>query len=762
MDEDVLSEELRVTTGEDFWRIPGIPSLGLGPTVTSDGPHGLRRQRSETDHVGIHQSDQATCFPTAAAMASSWSRSTSEAVGRALGAEARAAGVGVLLGPGLNIKRSPLGGRNFEYFSEDPILTGELGVAYVNGVQSQGVASCPKHFAANNQETGRLTRSSDVDERTLREIYLRAFGTVVRKAQPWALMSSYNPVNGVPASENSFLLSQVLRDEWGFTGVVISDWGAVADKVNALQSGLDLQMPYDGGTGERAVRDALECGHTNWAVVARAARRVATLKRRVAAVGDTEFDADEHHRIARAAAEKCVVLLKNDDVDGAPLLPLAAARVAVVGAFAEAPRYQGAGSSRVNPTKLPNALDALRETFPGRIPFFPGFNAERSAEGDAHRLADDAVAGARDADVVVLFCGLGEDDESEGYDRTSLELPSEQMRLARRILDVNPNMVLVLSNGAPVTLGSLVHQVPAIIEAWLLGQAGGEVLADILCGLVNPSGKLPETLPIKLEDVPSYLHFPGDRTGVRYGEGIFVGYRGFDALGKEVMFPFGHGLSYTSFEYRDCEVLSCDGGFRVSVTITNTGPVEGREVVQLYVGAPSSEVVRPLRELKCFEEVTLAPGCRARVEMWLDPEMLSYWDTQRGGWVIEEGTYRLYLGSSSRDIRLQKELKVEGHEPPPIDRMTTLREVFSDPFCREILLPMINAAVGGAASDELGVDVLRLLGDVPLWFLCNMAGRGEETEKLVRLMNDRSHAGDASYPPAPSQGRQDGVDGGRR
>ncbi|HET9128790.1 MAG TPA: glycoside hydrolase family 3 C-terminal domain-containing protein, partial [Propionibacteriaceae bacterium] len=645
-------------------------------------------------------------------------------------------GVGVLLGPGANIKRSPLCGRNFEYFSEDPHLTGRLASAYVRGVQSQGVGTSLKHFAANNQETDRMRRSSEVDERTLREIYLRGFGTVVRTARPWTVMCSYNRINGVLASQNHWLLTEVLRDEWGFEGFVVSDWGAVRDRVAALTAGLDLEMPAN-KAHEDAVRRALAAGEIDEPTIDRAYRRVeAVLRRAHDSVKDADgrFDVDAHHALARRAAEQAIVLLSNDGV--LPLDPADfgdAGSLAVIGEFARTPRYQGAGSSRVNPTRLDNALDALHAVLGRDVPFAPGFTTDPRnpvAEG-AH---EEAVTLARTAGLVLLFLGLGENHESEGYDRTTLDLPAEQLALLDDVLAVNPNVVVVLSNGSSVLL-PFADRVRAVVEGWLLGQAGGPALADVLFGVVNPSGRVAETIPVRLEDCPSYLTFPGDATGVHYGEGLFVGYRGYDAQQREVAFPFGHGLSYTTFAYSDLSVGSAASGVRVEVTVTNTGDRAGREVVQAYVSIDSSSVVRAPRELKGFADVTLEPGDSRRVGIDIPMEDLAYWSVRDHRWVVEAGSYTVAVGASSRDLRLSAAVELAGDEPVrPISLDTTIGEAMAVPGFGEQLMARFAETMGGLGEPD--EDMARMLADIPLAAAIGFSGMDpEQFDEVIARAN---------------------------
>ncbi len=721
-----------LTGGADFWYTHAAPEAGLPQVMLTDGPHGVRKQVASADHIGINSSVPATCFPPAVGLASTWNPALLTEVGNALGEECRALKVGVLLGPGLNIKRSPLCGRNFEYFSEDPYVAGELAAALVKGIQAQGIGTSVKHFAANNQETDRMRRDSQVDMRTLREIYLRGFQKVVTSAKPWTVMCSYNKVNGTHASENHFLLTEVLRDEWGFDGFVMSDWGAVQDRVRALKAGLDLEMPAN-PSHEAGVVAALASGDISPETVHTAHERIVrilTLAQASLEGAPDTFDVDAHHALARRAAEQSIVLLANDGV-----LPLATdTRVAVVGEFARTPRYQGAGSSRVNPTRLDNALDAIAAIVGHEVPFAPGFSTNPKVPV-ADGAIDEAVAVARDADVVLAFLGLGESHESEGFDRTTCDLPADQLEVLEGILAVNSNVVVVLSNGSSVIVTSFKDRVRAIVEGWLLGQAGGPALADVLYGNVNPSGKITETIPYRLEDVPSYVNFPGDTTGVRYGEGLFVGYRGYDATRTEVAYPFGHGLSYTTFGYSDLAVTATGEGISVAVTVTNTGPRAGREVVQAYVSIAESAVVRVPRELKGFADVTLEPGASATVEIAIPTDELTFWSVADEAWVVEAGRYTVAVGSSSRDLRLSAAVDVAGNEPARrVTLDSTIREALAVPGFPELMAQM----TAGLPFDDSDDEMAKMMLDTPLSALIGFAGIPEEH---VRGLLDGLNAG---------------------
>ncbi len=661
-----LEEKASLLGGSDFWHTQPVERLGVPAVMVTDGPHGLRKQAEGADHLGLNASVPATCFPPAAGLASSWDTALLRRVGEALGRETRAERVAVLLGPGVNMKRTPLCGRNFEYFSEDPVLAGDLAAAMVDGVQSQGVGTSLKHFAANNQETERMTVSADVDERTLREIYLTAFERVVRTAQPWTVMCSYNRINGVYASEDPWLLTRVLRDEWGFEGLVVSDWGAVNVREDGVRAGLDLEMPSSGGSGTRRVLDAVAAGTLSEADVDRAARRVLELLEKAApALAEPgTVDVEAHHALAREAATASAVLLKNEPVDGAPLLPLAPAggTVAVIGEFARTPRYQGAGSSQVNPTRLDDALTALRTAFEGSrdVAFAAGYDPD-SEELDG-ALVEEAVTTAAAAEVAVVFLGLPPRYESEGYDRDHMDLPAAQVELLRRVAAANGKVVVVLSNGSAVTVEPWQQQVPALLETWLLGQAGGGAVADLLTGAVNPSGRLAETIPVSHHDNPTVGNFPGEHGHVRYGEGLLIGYRWYDAHALPVAYPFGHGLSYTTFAYSDLSVRPDGNGAEVTVTVTNTGDVAGTETVQVYVSDPVAGVYRPEQELKGFARLTLAPGESGTATIALDRRAFAFWHTAAGRWVVEGGEFQVRVGASSRDVRLAEVVHLDGDD----------------------------------------------------------------------------------------------------
>ena len=716
----------------------------------ADGPHGLRRKPEEGEYARISGSLPATCFPTASALASSFDPGLARRIGEALGAEARAQAVQVLLGPGINIKRSPLCGRNFEYFSEDPLVSGVLAAALVQGLQAQGVGASVKHFAANNQETDRARVSAEVDERTLREIYLPAFERVVTEASPWTVMCSYNKINGTYASQSFWLLTDVLRDEWGFDGLVVSDWGAVHDRVAALAAGLDLEMPPKLGVDDEAIVAAVHAGALEESVLDRAVARVLQLVERATARGEgtsEAFDVDVHHGLARMAAAECAVLLKNDNAL-LPLAPSAGETIAVIGEFARTPRYQGAGSSQVTPTRLDVPLDELRAAAPDgvEVAFAAGFGI--ATTGGDEDLAAEAVALATRATGAVVFLGLPAGDESEGFDRAHMDLPANQIALLAHLAHANPNLVVVLANGSAVRLSEWERHAAAVLECWLSGQAAGGAVADLLFGAANPCGRLAETLPLRLEDAPSYLNFPGEAGQVRYGEGVFVGYRGYDALKRDVSYPFGHGLSYTSFEYADPQVRVSgrfeDGDLAVEVTcrVANTGSRRGKEVVQLYVADAEASVARPPRELKAFAKVDLDAGQAETVTFHLEARDFSFWSSAAGDWVLEPGEFTLAIGASSRDLRLTAALDVAAPlRPVALDAMASLEEWLADPAGGPVLREVVGTDETGRPRGILGDHELRaVVGNFPIGALTAFPGSGLDqgvVDELLRRWRER-------------------------
>lgn len=691
-----LEEKAGMCSGLDFWHLKGVERLGIPSVMVSDGPHGLRKQDDKADHLGINESIKAVCFPPAVLSACSFDRELLEKLGETVGDEAQATGLSVVLGPAVNIKRSPLCGRNFEYYSEDPYLAGEAAAAFINGVQSRHVGTSIKHFAANNQEFNRMSASSEVDERTLREIYLPAFETAVKKSQPYTVMCSYNKINGTYASENHWLLTEVLRDEWGFNGYVMSDWGAVNDRVEGLKAGLDLEMPSSNGINDAEIVKAVQEGMLDEAVLDRAVERILKIVYEyVDNKKEQPLALEKDHAFAQHVAEESIVLLKNEE----EILPLKEEdKVAFISGFVKNPRYQGGGSSHVNSFKVTSAWDALAGK--ENITYAEGFSSEKDFYDE--KLAAEAVETAKQAEKAVIFAGLPESFESEGYDREHMHLPECQNRLIAEIAKVQPNTIVVLHNGAAVEM-PWVENVKGVVEAYLGGQAVGQALVNILYGIVNPSGKLAETLPIKLEDNPSYLNF-GDGDKVEYNEGVFVGYRYYDKKKMEVAFPFGYGLSYTTFEYSnlkaDKDTVKEGDTIQVSVDVTNTGDCFGKEVVQLYISDLTEATRRPEKELKGFEKIALNPGETKTVTFTLDKRSLAWYSTDLHDWYAASGEYEILIAASSRDIRLKKSIQWESAQVLPLHLHlnSTLGELLGDERTRALgkeLKGKLDAFFGG-------------------------------------------------------------------
>ncbi len=660
-----LRTKVSLLSGADHWHLEAVPSAGLRRVAVADGPHGLRRQRTGFTERGPSAPVPATCFPPAVTLASSWDTDLAEEVGVALGVEARAQEVGVLLGPGLNLKRHPAGGRNFEYLSEDPLLAGRLAASMVRGIQSQGVGACCKHLAANHQETFRMVVDTIVDERTLRELELRAFELAVREGRPWTIMTAYNRLNGTYCSDHRWLLTDLLRDTWGFDGLVMTDWGGMGDRVAATEAGCDLEMPGNGGAFDAEVLTAVYEGELPEAAVDRCATRVVELIVRASANRDADVGDhhERHHALARRAAAAGTVLLTNDGT-----LPLATDQhIALLGAFASTPRYQGAGSSQVAPTRLDDTLTALRARLTGEVgvTYAPAYDPGTGATTEA--LLSEAVDAARGADLAVIVVGLPGAYESEGFDREHLRLPPGHERLVEAVLDAGVPMVVVLQNGAPVEL-PWADRPAAIVESYLGGQAGGAALVDVLVGDVEPGGRLAESFPVAMTDLAADANFPGHPKQVEHREGPLIGYRFHDTAGVPARFPFGHGLSYTSFEYGEPEVageVSDDGGsLEVRVPVTNTGDRAGSEVVQLYVRDVETSVYRPDKELRAFSKVHLEPGATEQVTLHLDRRAFAVYDVPSRDWIVEAGTFELLLGASSTDLRASTQVEVASARTP--------------------------------------------------------------------------------------------------
>ena len=712
-----LQEKAALCSGQDFWHITGVPRLGIAPAMVSDGPHGLRKQNDKADHLGVNESIQAVCFPAGCATACSFDRDLMDRMGRALGAECRAEQVDVLLGPAVNIKRSPLCGRNFEYYSEDPYLAGQIAAAFIRGVQSQQVGTSVKHFAANNQEFRRMTSSSNMSERTLREIYLPAFETAVKEAGAWTLMCSYNRVNGVFASENPTLLTDILRKEWGFDGFVMSDWGAVNEKIEAVKAGLELEMPGPCEASVEKVVQAVESGELPLEVLDQAAGRILNiLLRRPEGGANGAFDRQADHDLAANVETECAVLLKNNGV-----LPLERGqKVAYIGGFAKTPRYQGGGSSHINAFQVNGAL----EFAPEGTAYLPGFSTTEDQMDEADLEA--AVQAAKEAQAAVIFAGLPDSFECEGYDRAHMRLPECQNRLIHAVARVQPNTVVVLHVGSPVET-PWADEVAAVLCVYLGGEAVGKATDALLYGDACPSGRLAESWPLVLEDNPSFLNFPGDEEGVDYAEGVFVGYRYYDKKKMAVRWPFGHGESYTGFAYSDAAVRVENGRILASVQVTNTGKCTGKEVVQLYVEDLTGSASRPPRELKGFEKVALEPGQSKTVCFELNERSLSWYSPS--GWYAASGRYRLLFAHSSRDVRACAEFDWQSSRslPMTVHRNTTVGALLADPRTAAVLEPLLKeqeSQEGGEAAREAITDemIRQMLVNSPLRSVQNHKG----------------------------------------
>ena len=738
--EMTLEEKAGMCSGLDFWHLKEVEHLGIPKVVVSDGPHGLRKQDEKGDHLGINDSIKAVCFPPAVLSACSFDRGLMEEMGKAIGREAQANDVSVVLGPAVNIKRSPLCGRNFEYYSEDPYLAGEIAAAFVKGVQSQHVGTSIKHFAANNQEYRRMSSSSEVDERTLREIYFPAFETAVKKAQPYTFMCSYNQINGTFASENKWLLTDVLRGEWEFKGYVMSDWGAVNDRVKGLEAGLELEMPASGGDNDAMIVKAVKDGALEEKILDQAVERILRI---IFEYADhrkpQEFTMEKDHEEAQHIAEESMVLLKNEN----HILPLKTSeKAAFIGGFVRNPRFQGGGSSHINCFKTTNVLDSV--PCDAQVVYAEGFPADRDFYDKA--LADEAVKAAAEADKAVIFAGLPESFESEGYDRSHMRLPECQNRLITEILKVQPNTVIVLHNGSPVEMPWL-GEIKGLLETYLGGQAGGAAAANILYGKINPSGKLAETMPLKLSDNPSYLNFGGGEK-VEYCEGIFVGYRYYDTKEMDVAFPFGYGLSYTTFAYSNLK-LSMENPTEkdtvmVSADVTNTGKSAGKEVVQLYIRDLTGSAIRPEKELKGFEKVFLEPGETKTVTMELNKRSFAWYNTELHDWFAASGDYEILVGASSRDIRLTETLHLNSSQrlPMHVHMNTTLGDLLRNPETAEAAKKLIQKYLSGEAGSEAASEAvseemtMAMTDSMPLRALMGFAGVSrKEHDSVIEKLN---------------------------
>lgn len=743
-----LEEKAAMCSGADFWHTEAVERLGIPASMVSDGPHGLRKQNEEGDHLGINDSIKAVCFPAGCGTAASFNRELLTQMGETLGNECQAEGVSVILGPAVNIKRSPLCGRNFEYYSEDPFVASEMAGALIHGIQSKNVGTSIKHFLANNQETRRMSSDSRVDERTLHEIYLAAFEGAVKKAKPWTVMCSYNKINGTYAAQNHQYLTETLRDQWGFDGYVMSDWGAVNNRVEDLKAGLDLEMPGSNGANDKMIAGAVLSGELDEGIVNEAVEHILNIVFRYEDNRDHSavFDKDKDHEMARRVAEETIVLLKNEGV-----LPLSdSQKVAFIGKYAKKPRYQGGGSSHINSHKITSALDAAAAM--KNVIYAQGFDDAEDKTDE--KLLAEAVEAARGADVAVIFAGLPDKFESEGFDRKHMAMPDCQNELIEKVAAVQPNTVVVLHNGSPVEM-PWIGQVKGIVEAYLGGQAVGGAVCDILFGKVNPSAKLPETFPLRLEDNPSYLSYIGEGDVVEYREGIFVGYRYYDKKKMDVLFPFGYGLSYTTFAYSnltvDKEQMKDTDTLRVTVDVTNTGDVAGKEVVQLYVADRESTAIRPVKELREFAKVELAPGETKTVAFTLDKRAFAYYSVRIHDWHVETGEFDIMIGKSSRDIVLTKTVTVESTVKLPFvyTTDTTLGDVRKDPKAWALANELFkggffsdqpggteNEDAGEAISDEMSdamIEYLPLRGPISFTGKVTMADVQALVDKLNAL-----------------------------
>ncbi|MFP7331814.1 glycoside hydrolase family 3 C-terminal domain-containing protein [Shouchella clausii] len=651
-----LEEKASLMSGKDFWQTQDIERLGINSIFLADGPHGIRRQAVAADKLGLNEGMPATCYPTAATVANSWNAELGEKVGEYLGEEALAQRVNVLLGPGVNMKRNPLCGRNFEYFSEDPYLAGKMAAGYIRGIQSHGISACVKHFAANNQEEKRMTIDTIVDERTLRELYLTAFEICVQEGKTKSIMSSYNKLNGTYTNEHMHLMQDILRNEWGYTGTVITEWGGSNDRIQGLLAGNELEMPTTAGETDKEIVDAIKSGQLSEEVLDEAVDRLLDLIFSTEAAFQKpigQFDVEKHHRVSQKVAEESIVLLKNDE----NILPLKfGKKVAVVGEFAQNARYQGAGSSIVNPTILDHTMDCFEESGIVSIGYEPGF--ERYGKKNQQKI-DQACQLAKKADVVLLYIGLDEATEADGLDRKNMKIPDNQIDLLEALYEVNTNIIAIISCGSAVEM-PWIGKVKGLLHGYLGGQAGARAILRVLSGDVNPSGKLAESYPLRYEDTPSYKHFPGKEATVEYRESLYIGYRYYDTAEVDVLFPFGFGLSYTSFEYTDLKVDRKG----VTFQLTNTGDRAGMEVAQLYVGCTSDNIFRPKKELKGFKKVFINAGESKHVRIPFDNKTFRYFNVKTNKWEIEEAYYTIMIGASSADIKLQHQWFAEGTNAP--------------------------------------------------------------------------------------------------
>ncbi|MCL6658548.1 beta-glucosidase [Paenibacillus amylolyticus] len=726
-----LAEKASLCAGLNMWMTKGIERLNIPPVHMYDGTNGIRKTNSDEEMGITSENVPATCYPTGSAIGSSWNTDLLYEVGVALGRESKTMDVELLLGPGVNMKRTPLGGRNFEYYSEDPYLTGELGAAFINGIQSEGVGASVKHFAGNNQEFEKMVTSSEIDERTLREIYLSAFERIIKKSDPWTVMCSYNLLNGTYTSENEHLLHDILREEWGYEGVVLSDWTAVNDRIRGLKAGLDLEMPGPANYNAKAIIEAVQNGSLAEEQLDRSVGRILKLVERVTGKKDMDSSPDsDYHALARKAAAESIVLLKNENA----ILPLgqeSISSIAVIGRFAKKPRIQGAGSAKVTPTRVDIPWDEIKNLAGDAMTmnYAEGYPEDDSINDE---LIKESVSLAMNSDVAVLFVGQPEYAESEMHDLQGIDLPEHQVKLILAVASVQPKCIVVTSSGSALAMRPWVQHVPGVIHSWLSGQGMGKVIADVLFGQTNPSGKLSETFPVKLSDNPSHMRIRGENGKLYYREGLFVGYRYYDRKELAPQFPFGHGLSYTSFSYTDLEVSQTHTGVTVSFQLKNTGKRKGKEVVQLYVHDEECTWTRPEKELKAFAKVELEPGEKRKVTFELEERDFSYYNTKYNRWVAETGFFQISLGSSSKDLRITERLHCDfGKEEITFHKFSLLSEWMSDPVAKKELEYCLNE-MNGHVTDKvyLNEEFVGFWADFPMIKVFQMFGQ--------QWMNERS------------------------
>lgn len=746
-----LEEKASLCSGLDFWNTKGIERLGIPSVMVSDGPHGLRKQEEAADHLGMNESIKAVCFPAGCAVAASFDRGTAKLLGETLGTECQAENISTILGPAMNIKRSPLCGRNFEYYSEDPLVSSEMASAYIQGVQSRHVGTSPKHFLANNQEFHRMTSDSVMDERTLREIYMASFEGMVKQAKPWTIMNSYNKLNGTYLCENKEMLTDVLRKEWGFDGYVMTDWGAMNERVQSLLAGCNLEMPSSGGSTDREIVAAVKNGTLEEAVLDRSCEEFLEIIFRYIENRDTDavFNLEKDHAVAQKIEEESIVLLKNED----KILPLKEdCKAAFIGKYAAKPRYQGGGSSHINSFKVESAWETVKDN--GSVIYAQGYDDREDVTDE--ELLTEAIKAAKQAEAAVIFAGLPDNFESEGYDRKHLRMPKCQNRLIEEISAVQPNTIVILHNGAPVEM-PWIDKVKAVLEVYLGGQAVGSAAVNILYGKTNPSGRLPETFPLRLEDTPCYLFYGGENDRSEYREGVFVGYRYYTSKDMPVLFPFGYGLSYTDFTYTNLQIshakIQDNETLTVKVDVTNTGNCKGKEVIQLYISAKEGQVIRPVRELRAFKKISLNPGETKTVVLELDGRAFSYWNTEIHDWYMEPGSYEIQIGKSAQEILLKKEVQVRTERKLPriYTLNSTLEEVMKDERGQRLLGEVLGYTAGKAegmdaitAKSEDGSQMMNqemleaMMGGMPLRQMMSFIPgiKKENLTELIKMLNE--------------------------